>query len=108
MRLQHSPMTARQSLVLLLEALLLTSTIYARGLDETAVADMSIGAAPGSRQMVSLASDGDGFFAVWTDSRDEELAIRGARFDAAGNGLDPIDFKIATVHTLAAHAAVAW
>ncbi len=66
----------------------------------TAVAETPLGViqhGPGSDDQFgqSLASNGDGFLAVWTDNRSHEREIWATRLDRDGNVLDPAGILVA-------------
>ncbi|HEX8171995.1 MAG TPA: hypothetical protein VF824_15770 [Thermoanaerobaculia bacterium] len=52
--------------------------------------------APGVRTSASVASDGDGFLAVWRDERGPAAGIVGTRVTASGEVVDPTGLRIAT------------
>jgi hypothetical protein len=74
----------------------------------TPVGDIVTPASPASRQAVqAVASDGENFFVVWTDTRDlegEGTALYGARFGADGTLLDPECLQI--TNTISSNALV--
>ncbi|HEV7241999.1 MAG TPA: hypothetical protein VGQ36_22400 [Thermoanaerobaculia bacterium] len=56
---------------------------------EHAVSDTVLGTPHGRRDAPSLASDGDGFLAVWKDTRGGRPALLAARISSNGDVLDP-------------------
>lgn len=52
------------------------------------------GPAPGYRAAPAIATDGDGFLAVWADQRKEPMAIYAARLDHDGNALDRTGIRL--------------
>jgi hypothetical protein len=80
-----------------LVALLLftASTAWARIAGERPVSDPLYGLAPGGKWPPVVATDGDGFLAVWGDVRSWPDAIYAARLSANGALLDPTGIRIA-------------
>ncbi len=74
---------------------ILDSSAYPAVLDplispQTDVDEVILSVLPWEQYMPSVASDGTGFFAVWSDGRHGgDLDIFGTRIDASGNLLDP-------------------
>lgn len=65
-------------------------------------------AAPLLRTSPSTASNGDGFFVVWSDSRSGSGAIIGTRMTREGRIVDPLGIRIATVPGFTADPRVVW
>jgi len=69
------------------------------------VSDVVLHDAPGTRRAVALASDGDGYLAVWSDFRAVRPALIATRIRSTGEVLDPTGILLAPYD---AQAAVVW
>ncbi|HYC93604.1 MAG TPA: hypothetical protein VEO54_30650 [Thermoanaerobaculia bacterium] len=76
----------------LLLLLLLSLTAFA----ETPLGVVQHGPATDVQFGSTLASDGDGYLAVWTDRRSREIEMRATRLDADGTVLDPTGIHLFT------------
>lgn len=64
---------------------------------EHAVSDVVLGTPPDRRDAPALASDGDGFLAVWSDRRSGKPALLAARITSSGEVLDPTGIVLTTL-----------
>jgi hypothetical protein len=89
--------------------LLVSFPLFAQTLtEEVPLTRDELRAAPSVRQNPFVASDGTGFFAVWTDLRSSNADVYGARFDASGTLLDPAGIPVAPTYLADAAAGVVW
>src|SRR6185295_3845240 len=75
--------------------LFIASTAWSRIAGERPVSDPLYGLAPGGKWPPVIATDGDGFLAVWADVRSWPDTIYAARLSASGELLDPTGIRIA-------------
>lgn len=61
---------------------------------ETPVGDIVYGNAPGQKSHPAIASNGDGYLAVWFDSRDGRGALLATRISGSGEVLDPTGLRL--------------
>jgi hypothetical protein len=68
----------------------------------------AVSAAPGVQTSAAVASDGVDFLVVWSDQRNSDYDIYGARVDGTGTVLDTAGIEICSAASVQDHAAVAY
>jgi hypothetical protein len=92
----------------LLVVLIVLATPLLAASPEYLVGDDAATAAPHYRHSPAIASDGDGFFAVWTDGRSGSEEVVGTRITSTGRILDPLGLRIAPSFEHAIAPQVVW
>lgn len=77
--------------------LLLLVLLAASAVAETPLGIARIGPASDDQENPALASNGDGFLAVWADTRSRERELWATRLDRDGNVLDPAGIRVSGI-----------